>query len=388
MNRKLHLYLNEFSTTPHSLRSNPEMNSPIGICNCDLAKLYHHYYLDNYNRTPPSPDPANFEYIPFISNNEFFRLRGDGLGFSTASKRNRSNELGQAFCRWFLHEHLNITYFAHMDKILNKSLHRAFNGMKIERCSEGDVPDYFCAENINKVFLAEAKGRYSSINFNNKEFENWRDQFSRVRVISSNQQLLSLKGFIVATRFVTEENRDSLKSTIYAEDPMSPGDSQISEINVNIIGRIIIADHYANIFHKLNQPLVATALSIGTTIPDELRIQGVVWEFGIEPLKGKQFVGGYWIANDDFPPYKMNNNGNIVLANPSLSLNQSNATFFGIEKSIFQKIVHIARTGIEEITHFPQFDNTKSFYSAISLLRDGTILSPLDFLRPIDVIQE
>lgn len=227
MDRSIGVSLKDFATIPHSLRAQATENVCSDTCRCDLARLFHHYYLDTYGRRPPNPNPAQFEYVQFLSDCDDFRLAGDGIGASTAARRNISTALGQAFCRWFLHDHLNITYFAHMDKVLNKSLPQGFGGVRIERATTGDAPDYLCAESVDKVFLAEAKGRYTSISFTNKDFGEWRKQFSRIRVHDQKGIPISLKGFIVGTRFVTEENRHTLKSTIFAEDPQSRGDTTI-----------------------------------------------------------------------------------------------------------------------------------------------------------------
>ena len=46
MNRSLNLSLNNFATVPHSLRAQPAINVAGGSCRVDLARLFHHYYLD------------------------------------------------------------------------------------------------------------------------------------------------------------------------------------------------------------------------------------------------------------------------------------------------------------------------------------------------------
>jgi hypothetical protein len=57
-----------------------------------------------------------------------------------------------------------------MERVLNRQLHKAFEG-HIERTDKGDAPDYFCAENVQKIFLAEAKGRTTTVSFKSTEFE-------------------------------------------------------------------------------------------------------------------------------------------------------------------------------------------------------------------------
>lgn len=106
MDKTIQLELNKYSPIP------PSLCDPLGATlsrpdvPVDLAQLYHHYYLDTYGRGPPSPDPAHFEHVRFLTPGIPFRFLGDGLGASTSARRSRSTELGQAFFRWFLHQHL------------------------------------------------------------------------------------------------------------------------------------------------------------------------------------------------------------------------------------------------------------------------------------------
>jgi hypothetical protein len=46
MYKEIRLLLNEFQTIPHSLRAIPAVDAPVGDVRIDVARLYHHYYLD------------------------------------------------------------------------------------------------------------------------------------------------------------------------------------------------------------------------------------------------------------------------------------------------------------------------------------------------------
>ena len=236
MQKSIDIALNKFDPIPFLLRTNPSIYQGMSDIKINLARLYHHYYLDNYGQAPPNPDPAQFEYLRFLAHSSDFRFRSGGLGISTGSRRHRSNEMGQAFFRYFLHDFLKITFFAHMDHVLNKGYQSSLRNVKVERCDAGDVPDYLCANSIQDLFIGEAKGRYTSISFQNAAFKKWRDQFSRITVLDSNNTALSLKGFIVGTRFVTEDNRASLRSKISAEDPFSPGIREYNSESLQPLG--------------------------------------------------------------------------------------------------------------------------------------------------------
>lgn len=266
MQKTLALALNRFATIPHSLREEAATNTPRVEITFDLGSLYHHYYLDSYGRTPPDPDPAQFEYLRFLLPTTDFRLRGDGIATSTVIRRHSSTALGQAFCRMFLHDHLGIAYFAHMEHVLDRALHPAFSSIRVERIQSGDAPDYFCAQNVNKVLLSEAKGRYPSIGFANKEFEKWRTQFTRVAVKESNGRHRRVKGYIVATRFATEE-KPSLKSGLFEEDPDSPGQLPLAEDQGRELGSAIMALHYSDIALKLGSPSLLPLCSMVLSSP-------------------------------------------------------------------------------------------------------------------------
>jgi hypothetical protein len=300
-------------------------------------------------------------------------------------KRHRSSELGHAFCRWFLHDHFDIAYFAHMEHVLNKETHKAFNGLRIERVASGDTPDYFCAKNVNKIFLAEAKARYTSVSFASREFVGWRSQFDTVVVKDTAGQLRKVKGLIVATRFCTEANRPSLKTTLYCEDPETSGIAPLGAEEARQIGRAIIATHYAGIAIKLRQDVLASSLLYGFVTPAEIGFPVTVWAMQHGPLKGKRFVGGLYPSSNGQTPFRQLGNGQVVFEpTASLRLDLGKGTFFGVEEKIFGQVADFSRS---ERTHAPsiaQFEQTEPFYSGISILRDGSIIGPIEFFAPVE----
>jgi len=373
-------------TIPHSLRAISTVNKPADTIVVGLSNLYHHYYLDTYGRSPPSPDPAQFEHSRFLLPTAEFRFQGSGIGDSPESKRSRSNDLGRAFCRWFLYEHFNVTYFAHLSQILNRQLHRAFGGLRVARETSGDTPDYFCAESVDRICLAEAKGRYTAISFNNKEFGKWRRQFERVVVTDSSGKPVTVKGHIVATRFATEHDSPRLKTCISAEDPASPGDRPLGPDESRALGASIVALHYSGIAEKLRQPILAVALASGVPMPSELRVQAIAWEIVAGPLVNRRFVGGYFPGSDGEPNIIQENGRMRLQRHNPLRLDSPTATFFGLEERIFRKVVRLARGEASAGEGISHFEETAFFYSGFSVLRDGTAIGPVEFFSPIEPI--
>src|SRR5215472_18706409 len=100
MERLINVALSNFSDLPPSLVETGAGNKAVERVTIDLAKLYHHYYLDAFDNTPPDPDPVHFEHLRFLCPTKDFCLLGEGIGASSYTKRNKSTELGCAFCRW------------------------------------------------------------------------------------------------------------------------------------------------------------------------------------------------------------------------------------------------------------------------------------------------
>jgi hypothetical protein len=385
--KTLLLALNNVPTIPHALRTSPVQNVYHPEITINLANLYHHYYLDSYGRIPPNPDPTQFEYLQFILPTRAFRLRGDGLGVSTVMRRHGSTSLGQAFCRMLLHDHFGIVYFAHMERVLNRQLIRAFSSMQVTRQIAGDAPDYFCAQNTSNVFLAEAKGRYTAINFSNREFQSWRNQFNRVAIRNSEGSLRSVKGYIVATRFATEE-RPLVRSGIFAEDPHSPGEEALTEDQTSELSNTVIALHYSELVVKLGQPLLSSALSGGYLLSEEIRIIGIVWTLRVGPNQGMRFVGGFYQGTSAASPFIFKEGKLVYNPVSSFSLDRGTATFVGIEESIFKEVVSFARVRqpLVERGIAPFVGEILPIYSGLSLLRDGSVIGPIDFFAPVGQI--
>jgi hypothetical protein len=383
MRKIINFALNKYASIPLSLRADPTTNGPTSELEVDPARLFHHYYLDTRGYASPNPDPAQFEHLALFLPCPELRVRGDGFGIGVAFRRSTSNQLGQAFCRWFLYEHLNITHFAHIEAVINRKAHPNFGGHTVSRVLKGDAPDYLCAENPSTVYLAEAKGRTDSISFGSAEFKKWRSQFDRVEVKDRQGNLCSVKGHIVATRFATEADGDRIKSRLLAEDPASPGDTTLREAPG--LGAAVIALHYSDIAAKIRQPILSTSLALGVTVPDEIQFPAMVWEFVGPPLIGKRFVGGYFPSREGADPVQIKlDTGHVAVLNSNpLRLDASPGTFFGLEETIFKGVCAIARNGDQQSSQLPQLPNVPFFDSAASVLRDGSILAPINYFNPL-----
>lgn len=173
---------------------------------------------------------------------------------------------------------------------------------------------------------------------------------------------------------------------MYAEDPTTPGEREFSGQEYSGVGSAIIALHYGRLVEKLGQPILAASLTEGFLVPDEIRLPVVVWECLIPPLKGKRFIGGYHIPPNTAQTVKWEKNYSFYLFGDPFNLSRPFLTFFGLEESIFKKIVEIARIGWESARAVSIMELREPLYSAMSLLRDGSTLAPLDFFRPVEQV--
>lgn len=376
MNKSINFRLNKFPSVPHVLRKIPLIDEAKTEFTIDLARLYHHYNMDKWGNAPIDPDPGNFEYLRYLYSSNDFRLLESAVSTSSSTKREVSFRLGQAFCRYFLYEFCGITYFAHMDKVLERPLHPAFDGMRISRRSDGDVPDYLCAKSVIKPYIAEAKGRFTNISFASAEFKTWREQFTRIKVADKYGINKKLKGYIVGTKFVTDKNSPITMPCIMAEDPETIGEEYISGNQLGL-GKGCIALHYAELIYKLGFNLLAASLDEGFIVPNDIQYQLPVWECHYPPLQGERFVGGY--IGDSELHFQQQSNGHAVFYPNILRLGIPSPTFFGLRASTFRILRKVCMGQWDMLSEIPELPDTEFRGSNIAWLRDGSVSGSLDF---------
>lgn len=384
MKKSLHLALSKYNPVPRSLQEASTGKAKTAV-DVDLAGLYHHYYLDTYGVEPPSPDPAQFEHLRFLMPCGDFRFQGDGLGASTNARRSKSTELGQAFCRWFMHEHLGIKYFAHIGNLIGP--HSAkFHGFAVKRILPGDMPDYLCSAGPGSVMVAEAKGQYTSVSFKNAEFETWRQQFTRVQILNEASVPVSVKGHIVATRFATEQ-QTRVASKLSAEDPSTEGREPISDETAYSLSRQIAASHYADVLLKLDQPYMAIALRSLISMAAEIRIMATVWALNIAGVQ-RLFMGGYHGGSNSHPLIEQVGKQIVRRRVDPFRLGGHTGTFVGLELDVFRHLVEICRGASNlRLGSMPEVNPIIGLYSGISMLQDGSIIGPLQLFQPLGEIE-
>ncbi|WP_225085916.1 hypothetical protein [Pectobacterium colocasium] len=380
MKKKLQLALNKYQPIPHTLQGK-NAQSVKAVIDLDLAALYHHYYLDTYGIQPLFPDPAQFEHMRFLMPDDKFRFQGEGLGASTNARRGKSSEMGQAFCRWFLHEHVGIKYFAHLDGLIGNPSNNV-RGFTVQRTAPNDIPDYLCSDGAGSVVLAEAKGRYTSVGFHTKEFERWRKQFTRVQVLDVKGQAVRVKGHIVATRFATE-SKPRVQTKLFAEDPSTEGREPISGETARNLSGQIIGSHYGNALEKIEQPHLALAIRRSRRLEWQSRILVTVWKFAFEDQQ-RYFVGCYYEKDTD-PLVDLKGVQITHRSRNPFRLGGHSGTFVGVELSVFEHLVKVARGDRRLLDDLPEVEPVRDLYSGLSMLRDGSVIGPSSRFIPVEL---
>ena len=379
MKKKLQLALNKYQPIPPTLQGTNAQSAKT-VIDLDLAALYHHYYLDTYDTQPPSPDPAQFEHMRFLMPHDDLRFQGAGVGASTNARRGKSSEMGQAFCRWFLHEHVGIKYIAHLDGLIDNPSNNV-RGFTVQRTAPNDIPDYLCSDGAGSVVLAEAKGRYNSVGFHTEEFERWRKQFTRVRVLDAKGEAVRVKGHIVATRFATE-SKPRVQTKLFAEDPSTEGREPISGETALSLSEQIIGSHYGNALKKIDQPHLALAIRGSRLLDWQSRIPVTVWKFAFEDQQ-RYFVGGHY-AKDTTESLVEFKNGHIMhRSRDHFRLGVHSGTFVGVELSVFEHLVKVARGDRRLLDGLPEVEPVRDLYSGLSMLRDGSVIGPFSMFIPV-----
>lgn len=358
---------------------------PLDNIDVDIDQLCHHLFLDCHG-TIPTTNPAVAYLLALLSGSSAFEFAGAGPGTHKEIRIAESNKYGKAFCRWFLYTHLGVSYFAHVDKVLKAGLPAPFNTWNVKKILAGDGPDYICANNTPTVALAEAKGRQSRVTWaaTTGPFVAWRQQFTRLQVNNPAGMAVTLKGYIVAA-VMRNQGHKTLKSELIVEDPESPGERSINTDEGGEFRLAILAHHYSDVLDRLSHPVHAAYLRSGNVLARETNRTALVWECLVPTLVGRQFVGGFFPPADlpQLALYPHFFQHDVTWDRfPHANLNYPRFTFFGLEKSIFFRLLEATRArtdGPAALNHIEQ-QAVPATPEGVSFLRDGTLICPFDFM--------
>jgi hypothetical protein len=186
----------------------------------------------------------------------------------------------------------------------------------------------------------------------------------------------STKGFIVATRFVTDANAVKTRTTTYIEDPDTEG-FPLSEEHRTILGRATMALHYARVFAKLDLTLLASALSLGYSLTRQLTFQVPVWTCISPPFQGNKYVGGYYQTVPGKSPVLTDRGWKL-----SGELGAGHAVFVGVDAAVASQAAAAARGEWHSLDNIQPPLPEGLWSSEFAWLPDGTVAAPLTYFLP------
>lgn len=376
MKKLLLLGMKRFSTIPVSLRADPSVDEHAKEIEVDFREVCHQLTIDNQGEAYADEAGLEFDlYSRRLLPDKYVKFRESGLSRTSQGKGSYHALFGAAFCRWFLYKHFSITYFAELKPLIGRPLgSEFFLPSLIRRVLEGDTPDYLCARSDRVSFLAEAKGSMYSMPFDGKVFHKAREQFTRVEVLYGHSGPIQTKGYIVATRFANQDHT-RVKSRLNAEDPETKGTSEYQEGPSTALYEAALRGHYAAVLDTLRFPLYAHSLREWFLLPPEHKIQVGLWTALIPPINGKRFVGGI------FPSRRWRYYAPWNWEWDRLDLSRPNGTFFGLELEMFLNVRQLSMRGSKAVDDIYEFEAEREPAGGFTLLRDGTLMAPIDYVR-------
>ena len=103
------------------------------------------------------------------------------------------------------------------------------------------------------------------------------------------------------------------------------------------------------------------------------------------PINEMNIDLGYFPGSEGTAPIQFNNGKTIFLNSNPWRLDVAPGSFFGVEENIFRGVCAMGRAGDRASGQVNRFPDIPPFYSGISLLRDGSIIGPVEFFNPVGV---
>lgn len=288
------------------------------------------------------------------------RFRPPGLARTKELRGALSTVLGRAFARAFLYQYYDFTWFAPMERLL----HSTFRGYKARRTrSGGNTPDWLAgtANSRVKAEIVEAKGIHRrTVSRDSALLPPWRRQLQNV-TITKNSQRQSLKGWIIATRWVTtDEPRRTPR--MYVEDPRTPGEVEPTPEDTKTLVEWAAREHIAHYLARTDQ----ADLSLRVIKEDTPRYTSPIWKVqreNTQAFAGLEFVGRIRPAN----PWELAPWWASPHADPR-------SPFFGL---VFEGIeVGIVEDALRQKLPRTERLQRRDIETKGELLRDGTVVVP------------
>ena len=117
-------------------------------------------------------------------------------------------------------------------------------------------------------------------------------------------------------------------------------------------------------------------------LESQIVIPVIVWKFAFENQQ-RYFVGGYYAKETNEPLIDLENGQPTYRSRDPFRLGVHSGTFVGVELSVFEHLVKVARGDARLLDGLPEVEPIREIYSGISMLRDGSVIGPLSMFMPV-----
>jgi hypothetical protein len=359
----------------------------------NLRTVFHAGYIEVHDRPPKAgTNPFLDEYANLLAEGTD-ELRWTSPGIARGDhKGSESQKLGRIFARAYLAKH-GYKWFPDIKDLL-RSPERGWSAV---RPAEGDMPDWLIGGD-GKFAIAEAKGTHSSVHATSTVLdEKWRPQVTNVEV-RKNKKKVSLKSWLVATRWVTEDQRKTVPKQ-YVEDPDPPEEESLRRDDEPSFTTWLAHLHTAKNLNRLAQYRTAARVLASASTRDSIpAATPITWTCTAPGLQNLTFVGrplGAPPAASEFlSPIDYHFIVRMLPSPPETwrrweRLREAllddlfeSLWFDGLAVPVLTALVRdqpppgLAQMGIEEE------DQSDRAIPGVSLLPDGSLLAPLSLMKP------
>lgn len=359
----------------------------------DLVDVFHHGYIEIHDQPPMcGTNPFFDEYAPLLDpDTDLLKwsreiARGD-------HKNGESHRLGRIFARAYLSLH-GYRWFPDVSDLL-KSPERGWSAKRPK--VGGNMPDWLVGDS-DRFAVAEAKGTHSSIHQASKVLANsWRPQVTNIEV-RRNGTPTRLKGWIVATRWVTSAQK-RVDPKMYAEDPEIPGEP-LGNDDTTSLNTWLARVHTMRNLRRLGRSDVAQRLAaVGALREGVPPVRPVTWRCAAPGLGRMRFVGrpigplpavAPWLSIDwrllqTLEPFARDNEAwerwerwaRIWEATLDDALEA--VWFDGVAVPVLTALAHDHLPSL-----LPEIEAGSPERPNVSLLPDGSLLAPMSLMKPVE----
>jgi len=343
----------------------------------DLKNAFHWGYIDRHGKAPLNgKNPFLSEYEDLIDACDDLRFIAPGIASDDEGKKGESNKLGRSFALGLLNEHFGYMWFPSIANLRRKPE----NGWSAHRKNKGNSPDWLAGNSNSEFAVVEAKGTHSKIAPDNAKADEWRQQVQNI-IIKHHGREMSLKTWIIATRFVTTDSADLPEMLI--EDPPLEG-LPLNQDNSVSLGQWISKSHVVQNLSRINH----YDLILRINEPSVKVSRTLIWQCVHPSLEQYRFIGNPTSINQFYNlPFYVWEDFLFHSSERRLERMQfwfqnffHQGFFDGIELGVVRDVID---------NRIPKIIDTRELgldqYDFISLLNDGSFIAPMSLMRLVDI---